>query len=46
MRKLVTLLVCLCASFLALADIQTPAVQAVGEAGSYRAAVNEALVPN
>ena len=44
MRKLVTLLVCLCASFLALADIQTPAVQAVGEAGSYRAAVNEALV--
>ena len=44
MRKLVILLACLCASFLALADIQTPAVRAVGEAKGYRSAVNEALV--
>ena len=44
MKRLLMLLGCLCASFLVSADVQTPAVRAVGMAKSYRAAVNEALV--
>ena len=44
MKKLMVLLGCLCAVFLARADVQVPAVRAVGMASGYRAAVNEALV--
>lgn len=44
MKRLLVLLGCLCASFLALAEVRTPAIRAVGVAKSYRAAVNEALV--
>ena len=44
MRRLMTILGCLCAVFLARADVQVPAVRAVGMASGYRAAVNEALV--
>lgn len=44
MRKLVMSIVCLYASFLVSADVQSPTVRAVGEARSYRAAISEALV--
>ncbi len=44
MKRLMVLLGCLCAVFLARADVQVPAVRAVGVASGYRAAVNEALV--
>lgn len=44
MKRLMVLLGCLCVWFLARADVQVPAVRAVGMASGYRAAVNEALV--
>ena len=44
MRKLVMSIVCLCVSFFASADVQSPTVRVVGEARGYRAAINEALV--
>ena len=44
MKRLMVLLGCLCAVFLVRADVQVPAVRAVGMASGYRAAVNEALV--
>ncbi len=43
-RMITTLLCCLCWLAVAVADVQAPSVRATGIAGSYRTAVNEALV--